>query len=105
MNILIDVLPDTVDIEGMKYKINTDFRISMMFELLMQDNALLDEEKIEIALNLYYPDIPHNLKESVDKLLWFYKCGKSIENNYGNEEETTNKIDIIYSFEHDDDYI
>ena len=36
MNILIDELPESVEIEGVEYEINTDFRISILFELLMR---------------------------------------------------------------------
>lgn len=105
MNILIDVVPDTVLIDEIEYEIYTDFRISMLFELLMQDESLLDNEKIDIALNLYYPDIPHDLTKAVDKMLWFYRCG--IESQEKEEKNNSNnkKADGIYSFEHDDEYI
>ena len=71
MNILIDVLPEYVEIDGIEYKINTDFRIGIMFELLIQDNTLTDMEKVEIALNLYYPEIPHDPIQALEKILWF----------------------------------
>ena len=54
MNLLIDLLPTTVDIEGIEYEINSDFRTSILFELLMQDVEIEDEEKIIQALQLYY---------------------------------------------------
>ena len=44
MNLLIDLLPTTVDIEGIEYEINSDFRTSILFELLMQDVEIEDEE-------------------------------------------------------------
>ena len=37
MNLLIDLVPNTVNIDGEEYKINSDFRYSILFELLMQD--------------------------------------------------------------------
>ncbi|MGU9129676.1 Gp15 family bacteriophage protein, partial [Clostridium perfringens] len=36
-NILLDKLPTKVKIGGKFYNINSDFRVSILFELLMQD--------------------------------------------------------------------
>jgi len=107
MNILIDLLPDHVEIDGKKYSINTDFRISILFELLMQDRTVLDSEKIYMALDLYYPQIPHNLEQAVDKMLWFYRCGKDDEDDSvkNGSPAGSGKASMIYSFEHDAEYI
>lgn len=109
MNILIDLLPETVEIDSLEHRINTDFRIGMMFELLMQDNTLLEKEKLMLALDLYYDPIPDNLNEAVEKLLWFYRCGKEKEikgnSNDDSDKNDNKKADDIYSFEYDDDYI
>lgn len=106
MNILIDEVPEVVEIDGVEYEIDTDFRISIMFELLMQDSTLTDKEKIITALNLYYPDIPSNIPKAIERMLWFYRCGKAIENT-GTEEENQNysKKEQIYSFKYDDELI
>lgn len=50
MNLLIDKLPDTVNVGDAVYPIRTDFRISVMFELLMQDEELSSIEKLEQAV-------------------------------------------------------
>lgn len=106
MNILIDEVPEFVEIDGVNYEINTDFRISIMFELLMQDNTLTEREKIETALNLYYPDIPPNIPRAIEKMLWFYRCGKDIENTDAEEEnQSYSKKEQIYSFKYDDELI
>ena len=106
MNILIDVLPEHVEIDSIEYKINTDFRIGIMFELLIQDNTLTDMEKVEIALNLYYPEIPHDLIQALEKILWFYRCGKEYDTEDPQEgTEGTTQQQAIYSFEHDAEYI
>lgn len=106
MNILIDVLPKHVEIDGIEYKINTDFRIGIMFELLIQDNTLTDMEKVEIALNLYYPEIPHDPIQALEKILWFYRCGKEYDAESSQEDtEGTTQQQAIYSFEHDAEYI
>lgn len=104
MNMLIDLLPTEVEIDGESYKINTNFRTSILFEMLMQDNTLTEEEKMNGALGLYYSEIPFNLEKAVNKLLWFYKCGKEHEELEA-ESGNNNRAEHIYSFEHDDDYI
>lgn len=106
MNILIDEVPEYVEIDGIEYKINTDFRIGIMFELLIQDNTLTDMEKVEIALNLYYPEIPHDPIQALEKILWFYRCGKEYDAESPQEgTEGTTQQQAIYSFEHDAEYI
>ncbi|BDR67201.1 hypothetical protein K144312032_14290 [Clostridium tetani] len=103
MNMIIDLVPTTIEIEDVEYKINSDFRTSILFELLMQDNELSEEDKIIQALQLYYPVIPPNINEAVDKMLWFYRCGKDIIPSKGTERGKG--VMQIYSFEYDDDYI
>lgn len=103
MNILIDLLPTIVNINNVEYEINSDFRTSILFELLMQDSSIGEEDKISMALQLYYPVIPNDIKEAIDKMLWFYRCGKDITKS--KESGKGKSVTQIYSFEHDDDYI
>lgn len=103
MNMLVDLLPETVEIDSEEYDINTDFRISIMFELLMQDDELEDSEKTMQALKLYYPVIPENKAKAVEKIIWFYRCGKEPDYCEANPDGTKQKQ--IYSFEHDAGYI
>lgn len=103
MNILVDLLPDTVDVDGSKYIINTNFRIGILFEELMLDKSFDNEQKVYMALNLFYPVLPNNIEKAVEQLEWFYRCGKDIK--LGTKTKTENKVDSIYSFEYDDEYI
>lgn len=107
MNILIDLLPKSLEINGIEYEINFDFRTSILFEMMMQDDELSDKEKIFKTLELYYPTIPENIdkniNEAIDKVVWFYQGGKDIKSRRsgrgnGMSEKT-------YSFEYDDEYI
>lgn len=103
MNILVDLLPIAVEIDNKNYEINSDFRTSILFELLMQDSSIGAEDKIITALELYYPVIPENINEAIEQMLWFYRCGKEITSSKGNGKGK--RVTQIYSFEHDDDYI
>jgi len=102
MNILIDLLPKEVTIDNKEYKINSDFRTSILFELLMQDSSIREEDKVLMALQLYYPTIPQNINLAIEKMLWFYRCGKDISKKGNGKGKSVTQI---YSFEYDDDYI
>ena len=104
VNILIDELPKKVG----NVDINSDFRISILFELLMQDNELSEEEKVEQALILYYSNLEEitNYKEAIENIIWFYKCGKEeIKENVDEESNMKNRQKQIYSYEFDAEYI
>lgn len=102
MNILIDLLPNAVEIDGIEYDVNSDFRTSILFELMMLDNNMGDRQKILNALELYYPTMPSNVDRAIKAMMWFYRGGKDIVESKGNGK---GKITRIYSFEYDDDYI
>ena len=103
MNILVDLVPTTVNIDNKEYEINSDFRTSILFELLMQDGTIEEDDKILMALQLYYPDIPENIKKAIEQMLWFYRCGKDVSSSKGNGK--SKGVTQIYSFEYDDNYI
>ena len=105
MNILIDLLPEKVEIEDIEYDINSDFRTSMLFELMMSDNELTNKQQVEQTLMLYYPKLPEDIDEAMEQLLWFYRCGKDIIRSKGNGNSAKGKSTQIYDFDFDDDYI
>lgn len=123
MNILLDPLPETVTIGGTDWPIETDFRTSILFELLIQDDTLADEEIIANALNLYFGSIPPNIVEAAEQIIWFYSCGKPskkkklyrvekpAEQDDDTEDEDEGPLadadsgERVYSFEHDAPYI
>ncbi len=104
MNILIDKLPSTLKVGGNFYKINSDFRTSILFELMMQDRSLSNQEKLIAAIELYYKEIPQDLGEAINQIVWFYKCGKE-EKVKEDSDNGTNTQKQIYSFEYDAEYI
>lgn len=107
MNLLIDEVPTSVMIDGTEFEINSDFRISILFELMINDNELSERERLEQALLLYYPIIPENIEEAIKQIMWFYSCGKqAFENNpkksNGNKSKSTKRI---FDYEYDSDVI
>ncbi len=107
-NLILDRLPN---ITPNHFKIRTDFRETIKFELLMQNNNISEKDKINLALNLYYYDVniknEEELKLRIKDILWFYRCGRQEEMTSQKEEETSkaNKNNRIYSYEFDAEYI
>ena len=110
MNMLTDKLP-VKDRAGNFF--NTDFRNFIKFELLMQDKDLNDEQKIDLAIRLFYENFNKlDIKNMCNEILWFYSCGKKDNREQDIEDNEIKKSDLvrskkkmIYSFEYDDQYI
>lgn len=104
INILIDELPNTVKIDNEEYKINSGFRESILFELMMQDTSISEKDKIIQALELYYPILPNpkNINEAIEQMLWFYRCGKDEIKSKGSDKGNSKQV---YSYDYDDAYI
>lgn len=107
MNILVDVLPSTLQVDGSTYAINTDFRIGIMFEQLMIDKTIQETEKPYLVLNLFFTEeIPPNIDEAIRQVLSFYSREDVTKpSDTTKSEKVDNQVKRIYSFDHDDAYI
>ena len=99
MNILTNKLPVTVKIGGADYAINANFRTSILFEKIMENDELEETEKAMELLQIYYPVLPspEHVEEALNQIIWFYKCGEEEEKSKGKNITT----DKIFSFKHD----
>lgn len=106
VNIILDWLPKTVIVRGVEYQIRSDFRTSILFETMMRSN-LSSWEKLNQILRIYYPVIPSDRQEAIQKVLWFYNCGKekNLEAEKNKTREKFRKERVSYSFEQDAPYI
>ena len=113
MNLLIDRPPETVLIRGTEYEINSDFRASILFELLMQDDEVSNIKKIENAIGLYFPKgypVNEDVNDVFQAIIWFYRCGRSDKERKIDKPEIDDADDyddepVAYSFDYDDEYI
>lgn len=96
MSILTDVLPNTVVIDGKKYKINTDFRAGIQFETMIMSNQI-DLKKL---LSLYFDEaIPEDIEAAFKAIEMFYCCGTLPEKKA--KSEAAKETKIAYSFDVD----
>lgn len=111
-NLLIDLLPTSLTVCGAEKQIHSDFRIALLFESLMDDPEVSNEDKIVQAVELFFVDLPETkeeLAESIEQLLWFYRCGKEpneyMKRKAEKKKDSNVKEPRIYDINYDDDYI
>lgn len=106
MNLLLDDLDKIVKMR-IKEDFNTNFKNSILFELLMQESDLSNEAKIYQTLKIYYPNINQitDVNKAIDNILWFYKCGKEEEEKKTSQIATRENTKRIYSYEFDSELI
>ncbi|MDD2970187.1 MAG: bacteriophage Gp15 family protein [Lachnospiraceae bacterium] len=126
MSLLTNPCPTGVVIDGKSYQINSDFRVMIQLdEILMDPNSTHEQEafaqevleasnhevdidtarvmsKYNDGLSLFYKEIPDDLLVAMDKMIWFFQCGKTEEQK---KSEKGKKAEQIYSFTYDADYI
>ena len=85
MNILTDDLPESVDISGVMYQINTDFRTCLKTIMAFEDPELTPQEKSSLLLSNLYPEIPSDIKQAMAQANLFLNGGKV--NDDENESE------------------
>lgn len=100
MNMLLDRVPDSLEISGTRYPIKKNFRIWIKFEKLIASGEKDSTDLIKQIYNLVFESKqPEICEEAIDQILWFYKCGKESDNKTGG-----NKKDV-FSYDYDDGFI
>lgn len=90
------ILPTSVEIDGVVCEFDADFRnILYIFEAL-NDPDLLDSEKVEVTLNLFYnkDDYKINVEEALKQMFDFIRAGEA-------EPRTTENSKPVYDWEQD----
>ena len=92
--------PETVEVGGRPYPINTDFRAGIEFEqAIVSGNA--DAARL---LTLYYPaGIPADIDGAVGAMLWFYACGEEPRHAGEDGRRPPQKANREYDFDQDAD--
>lgn len=66
-NVVLDDLPD----EWNGYRICTDFRVGIQIVQLLEDAEYSQIERLAYAAELLYDDMPENIEECVQGIMWF----------------------------------
>jgi len=97
MNILIEELPNAVEIDGIEYEINSDFRSCLRIILAFEDNELAAIEKQMVLIDNLYKNKPDNLDQAIRQGIKFLNGGRD-ELEAGNDMR-------LYSFDKDAPFI
>lgn len=104
MNLLLDPAPNSVEIGGVRYQVNADFRTFIRIEQVLNNKEMTNREKVHSWLNLVYgAKVPQDIRAAVDKIKWLYSCGAEPEEDEGSGKKA--KQQLLYDFEFDSAYI
>lgn len=105
INLLLDNIDEVVK-NRIKIDFDTNFRIAVAFEIMMQNPKYSNKVKTFQALNLFYPEINQikDVKQAIDDIIWFYSCGES-EEKTSQKTKSNRKNKQIYSYVFDNDLI
>ena len=96
-------LPTSFLIGGKEYEISSDFRTMLELEEIFSSDDLTDAQKAEQALLLFYGCIPEEVEEAVEKLCFFWQCGRKEKPRKRGRQATGEDVcqPPVYSFTHD----
>ena len=73
-------LPESLNVAGREYQINTDFRCMFDIFEVLNDVELEDRERGYLALGFFYKDVASipsaDYREAIQKMFWFIRGGK-----------------------------
>lgn len=105
-NIILDSLPETVEVDGREFFIDTDFRTCIIFEKVLTEKKN-DADMVQDILALFYPEeIPPNHEKAIGEIVQLYRCGDDAKKTSQKKNgEISLKPKLIYDYEYDAPYI
>lgn len=100
-NILTDTLPESVEVDGKRYPVHTNFRDWISFFLLHEDKELTNVEKIHISMN-WYIEMPDNWLAAYQALQKFAACQSLPKSK---RKTTGARFAPVFSYLHDSVYL
>ena len=96
-------LPTSFLIGGKEYEISSDFRTMLELEEIFSSDDLTDAQKAEQALRLFYGCIPEEVEEAVERMCFFWQCGRKEKPLKRGRQDAGDDFyqPPVYSFTHD----
>lgn len=95
MNLLLNKLPDCLEIDGQEYPIKTNFREWIKFEMVMMNQESSNEDRLAVIVEIL-KTIPKDINKTIEQLVLFYQCGGAKQKSKGSIN--TKKV---YDYEYD----
>jgi hypothetical protein len=98
---LFGAYPTNVEINGVKYPVETDFRLMMRLEIIIQTTAKaqLGKALLPVIRDFYKGNIPRDADAAVRGMILFYRCGDDSE-----RKQSSTKRERCYAFDADQKY-
>lgn len=101
MNILLDKLPSSVNVGGVVYEIETDYRAAVEMALMVERG----EKNPFLLCKPFFPGgIPKDINGAVEAVLFFFRCGEDAEKHTASPQKPKDDKPA-YSFDVDKEAI
>lgn len=96
---MIGLLPTSLEVNGVDYKINSDYRVALLILSAFNDNELNEYEVLRVVIEcLYVDEIPQDdIEEAYNKAVWFLDCGDTVSKPHNSKP--------VYDWEQDEQMI
>ncbi|MEO1815337.1 MAG: Gp15 family bacteriophage protein [Acetobacterium sp.] len=104
MNLLTEPPVQYIELEGIDYLVNADFRLFIEYEMIVQGPGTIEEKGSKTLQLVQRFFNGHNIVDqalAVEAFLWFYQCGEENRSIKKSETETARRQRPVYSFEVD----
>lgn len=109
LNLLMDILPEYVTIDGEEYFIDTNFRNGIIFEKIAFSD-IPTKDKVAQLLSVFFTErIPQNITVAMETIIGFYSCGVDTKKKTAPQKRKNGNVllkpKMIYDYFHDAPYI
>lgn len=109
-NVILDTLPESVEINGRVYPIDSDFRTIIKLESCILNASLDGKQKVSTVLSTFYPHgVPSDLNEATKAFMDIYKVGVTDKAKPPPKARKNGDIELrqprIYDYDYDASYI
>lgn len=106
MSSLTERFPETVEVEGRKLPVNSDFRTALFLEeVIAHSGDVINEEDLVKMLGAFYIIRELYTEEHVNKMFWFLSCGREKQRKRFPKKAAGINDEQPFDFEKDADLI
>lgn len=109
LNLLMDILPEYVNIDGEEYFIDTNFRNGIIFEKIAFSDIPIKNKVAQLLPIFYTEQVPRNTTVAMETIIGFYSCGVETKKDTAPQRRKNGNVvlkpKMIYDYFHDAPYI
>ena len=109
LNLLMDILPEYVNIDGEEYFIDTNFRNGIIFEKIAFSDIPIKNKVAQLLPIFYTEQMPRNITVAMETIIGFYSCGVETKKDTAPQRRKNGNVvlkpKMIYDYFHDAPYI